>query len=345
MSGITKTESTSITFYNPKELPFRVTGFAFFEKDKEYIRSEKERLSLFSETLANILSQTSGGMIGFKTNSTRLIIRADISSVSSFPQMALSGTGSFDIYQGCHKNKEYIGIAMPAKVGACRIDTVIMLREHEAEKEVTINFPLYSRVDNLEIGLDTGSIVLLPEDFSIKKPLVLYGSSITNGGCVSRPGNTYAAILGRWLDCPVNNFGFPGNAKGEPTVAEMISTIDMSAFVLDYDHNAPSEKHLELTYKPFYEIIRKSRPEIPIVMVSRPDFYHHLKSDLQRRDIIYKAYQAAFNNGDKNIYFVNGETLFGENDRDSCTVDGCHPNDLGSMRIAKGLYEVLHRIL
>jgi lysophospholipase L1-like esterase len=102
---------------------------------------------------------------------------------------------------------------------------------------------------------------------------------------------------------------------------------------------------LELTYKPFYEIIRKSKPEIPIVMVSRPDFYRHLKSNLQRRDIIYKAYQDAFNNGDKNIYFVNGETLFGENDRDSCTVDGCHPNDLGSMRIAKVLYEVLHRIL
>ena len=61
--------------------------------------------------------------------------------------------------------------------------------------------------------------------------------------------------------------------------------------------------------------------------------------------MIRSTYENAVKSGDKNVYFVDGETLFGKNDRDACTVDGCHPNDLGFMRMAENIYPTLKKAL
>ena len=63
-----------------------------------------------------------------------------------------------------------------------------------------INFPLYSGVQSLEIGVQSGSTVNIGREYQYKTPVVYYGSSITQGGCASRPGNTYQSILSRKLD-------------------------------------------------------------------------------------------------------------------------------------------------
>jgi hypothetical protein len=118
--------------------------------------------------------------------------------------------------------------------------------------------------------------------------------------------------------------------------------LEMSVFVCDYDHNAPNPEHLEATHERFFKIVRARRPELPIVMVSKPDFN---KGDERRRAVIRRTWENALAAGDRNAYFVDGETLFGTKDRDCCTVDGCHPEDLGFYRMAENIHPALRKAL
>ena len=108
---------------------------------------------------------------------------------------------------------------------------------------------------------------------------------------------------------------------------------------MDYDHNAPDVAHLQNTHEKFFSIIREKQPNLPIIIVTKPDVAAN--SNSPRTDVIRKTYDNAIAAGDKNVYFVTGNTLFGTSNRDACTVDGCHPNDLGFMRMAETIYPVL----
>jgi len=124
----------------------------------------------------------------------------------------------------------------------------------------------------------------------------------------------------------------------------------MSAFVLDYDHNAPTPEHLQNTHYPFYKAVREQQPELPILMMSKPDFDSDyteaaMEENRIRRDIVKATYEKALSEGDKKVWFLDGQTLFGDTDRDSCTADGCHPNDLGFYRMAERVLPYLREML
>ncbi|WP_200966981.1 SGNH/GDSL hydrolase family protein [Insulibacter thermoxylanivorax] len=78
---------------------------------------------------------------------------------------------------------------------------------------------------------------------------------------------------------------------------------------------------------------------------SRPDFDRDPEDSAKRREVIQMTYERAKAAGDRHVYFIDGERLFGTENREACTVDGCHPNDLGFMRMAETIYPVLHSIL
>ena len=191
--------------------------------------------------------------------------------------------------------------------------------------DLIVYLPLYSRVDTLEIAVTPDARVEPPTPQRLRRPIVFYGSSITQGGCCSRPGNNYTTMICRALDAPQVNLGFSGSAKGEPAIAKAIATLDAELLVLDYDPNAPSPEHLRNTHEPFFRIIRQARPSLPIVILSRPD----TRNGGERRDIIRQTYENAVAAGDRHVYFISGDTLFSPAGTDFCTVDGCHPNDLG----------------
>ena len=128
-------------------------------------------------------------------------------------------------------------------------------------------------------------------------------------------------------------------------MAEYIASLPMSVFVLDYDHNAPNPEHLNKTHYRFYEIIRKAQPDLPIIMVSMPDTDRNPADADERRGIIMNTYLRARAEGDRKVWFVDGRTLFGGRDRDCCTMDGCHPNDLGFYRMAEGLLPAIREAL
>ena len=110
-------------------------------------------------------------------------------------------------------------------------------------------------------------------------------------------------------------------------------------FCYDYDHNAPDKEHLLKTHEPFFKMIRAENPDIPVIMVSKPDPIG--EEDEKRRDIIKATYENALASGDKNVYFIDGADLGVTGD---ATVDGCHPNDLGFYRMAEKIGDVIEKI-
>ena len=124
-----------------------------------------------------------------------------------------------------------------------------------------------------------------------------------------------------------------------------MSGLKMSVFVCDYDHNAPSVEHLQETYEKLYKEFRRESPDLPIIFVSKPNFDSDVSANIQRRNVIYSTYINAINNGDENVYYIDGQSLFKDEGRDSYTVDGCHPNDLGFMRMAETIGNMVKKVI
>ena len=149
--------------------------------------------------------------------------------------------------------------------------------------------------------------------YAVGKPVVFYGSSITQGGCASRPGNAYPALLSRRLSMEYVNLGFSGNARGEGSMARHIAALNPAAFVMDYDHNAPTPEYLRETHCRLYTTIREKNPDIPYIMLSRPDFTTHPEKDsIERRRVVEDTFRYARAQGDKHVwhmYVLSRETL------------------------------------
>ena len=120
---------------------------------------------------------------------------------------------------------------------------------------------------------------------------------------------------------------------------------DMCMFVFDYDHNAKTTEFLENTHYKFYELFRSINPDVPFVMVSRPDFIHEFDDSVKRRSIIMESYKKAIEKGDKNVYFIDGETLMNPYDEFRCTIEGVHPNDVGFSRMSEIIGNKINEIL
>ena len=126
-------------------------------------------------------------------------------------------------------------------------------------------------------------------------------------------------------------------------IAEYLTTIDCSLLFIGYDGNAPDVEYLKNTHFKFYETYRKIKPNVPIIFMSVSCFDKYPYA-LERREVIMESYNRALAQGDQNIYFLDGKTVFGDKDREICTVEGIHPNDLGFYRIAQELYRLYGKI-
>ena len=176
-------------------------------------------------------------------------------------------------------------------------------------------------------------------------PVVVYGSSIVHGTAATRPGLIYTNMLSRRLGADVINLGFSGNAKAEIPMMEYVSGLCMSVFVYDYDHNAPTVEYLRDTHRRGYEIVRAAQPDLPVILISRPNVATNPHQAIERKDVIIDTFRFARENGDKNVYYIDGETFFLGKWEDECTMDGVHPNDLGFTLMADGIEAVIRRAL
>ena len=330
-----------ICFYSVLQEPFSIHGLHY--ENGQFRRMPESVAASVSPGVHYLHSNTAGGRVRFKTNSQYIAISTKMKNIGKMDHFALTGSAGFDLYVGEHDKTEFFSTFRPPFDMEDGYQSLIELTDCNM-REVVINFPLYSDVCELYIGLQKDASVESAAPYALQKPVVFYGSSITQGGCASRPGNSYPAILSRWYDFDYINLGFSGNAKGETNIADYIAGLDMHMFVLDYDHNAPDVQHLQNTHAAMYQAVRAARPDIPIIMMTSPSLSWVLPQHFERRNVIYQTYTDAINNGDNNVYFWDGSKEFVPY-ADYGTVEGCHPNDCGFYGMAKSLSEKFNNIL
>jgi lysophospholipase L1-like esterase len=262
--------------------------------------------------------------------------------------MPATGQCGFDLYTGPPFAQRYHSTA---KYDHLQTSYEVLLFEHPRKilRSFTLNFPLYQGVKRVQIGLTPEAQLVSPLPWSTAGRIVIYGTSITQGGCASRPGMAYTNILSRALNTEVINLGFSGSGRGEPAVIKVVAEVPRPRlFVLDYEANSGGE--LQATLPDAIRILRDRHPRVPLVIVSRiaysRDATHgeSLQARERSRELQSQLVAALRTKGDAGLTFLDGSTLLGA-DFDECTVDGVHPNDLGFMRIARGLAPEIQSIL
>ncbi len=336
----TTLEMDDIQFYDVLEEPFSLHG-VLHEKGV-FRRMPEAEAQKVSDAVHYLSRNTAGGRIRFRTDSPYIAIHTEMPKTYIMPHCALTGSACFDLYVRENGRERFVDSFKRTADNLEGYEAVIYPWWGTGMREYTINFPTYSDVDTLYIGLQKDAIVEAPSPYRIEKPIVFYGSSITQGGCSSRAGTTYQAIASRRLDFDYINLGFSGGAKGEIAIAEYIAGLEMSAFVMDYDHNAPTPEHLAATHEPFFKIVRVAHPDIPVIFMARP-VYQPTDGTRQRLDIIRQTYENARAAGDDNVYVIDGPTLMAVA-QDDGLVDAAHPNDFGFGSMAKAVGDVLEQI-
>lgn len=333
-----------MVLYNVREKPFKLYGFC--NSEEGFCRLPKSVAENTNYGVSCLATNTAGGRVRFKTDSEYIIVKAVMPNISFMPHMAVAGSSGFDMYV----SGEFVSLFFPQPIykdGVGSFDTgggyeAIKAFETREMRDIIINFPLYNDVTDVFIGLNRDAVVLEGDSYKDIKPVVYYGSSITQGGCASRPGNSYEALISRWLDVDYINLGFSGSAMAEDAIADYIASLEMSAFVYDYDHNAPNAEHLKKTHYKMFKKIRDKNPELPIIMVTAP---YKTGCWEDRFDIIKGNYDKAIADGDKNVYFVSGHEMCELYDSSIFAVDGTHPNDFGFYCMAKVIGGVLEKLL
>ena len=330
-------------WYHLTDAPLQIHGLAV-KKWQKYFRLPEEIIDQVNEKVTFLATYSAGGRVRFRTDSPVIEMRHSVANITlAGPGTGIIGRSGADCYVD--------GIFRGNRPRA--FDSALLTTHIEKEpcmQDVDIYLPAFNRLLTFEIGVEDGAQVEAPRPYTVQKPIVFYGSSITHGEAASHPGNSYVSQVARKLDADFINLGFAGAARGEQIMADYIAGLDMSLFVLDYDHNAPTVEHLQNTHYNFYETVRKAQPLLPILMMSKPDFEGNPTSaarqtNILRRAVIQSTWEKARKNGDQNVYFLDGETFFDTKDRDLCTSDLTHPNDLGFYRMAQAIAPTIEKIL
>lgn len=329
-----------------------LSGFYWRKKGEGFCRFPTDMDLEFNQGVKYLAWCTAGGNVRFRSDAKCIKIHAVVEG-GKMAHMAFVGSRGFDLYAGQGLTQVF---AKSSVMPVDKDEYIVPLFQspNAVMRDFTIYFPLYSKVKFLEIALSAGAALLKPTPWENPSPVIVYGTSITQGGCVSRPGMLYSNILSRLLKRPVYNFGFSGSGKGEAQIASRLAEIkDPAMYILDYDDNARPEL-LQKTLIPFIRILRQKHPLVPILALSTEpksaEAFEPFDSDYASRERalynqIHEEAQKMFREqGDENIYFLDGRMLYGA-DFEECTVDGAHATDLGTYRTGHYLAPVVNRIL
>jgi lysophospholipase L1-like esterase len=293
------------------------------------------------------LSKDSAGMcVRFQTDSPQIGVRWVLTDDNlALPHMPATGVSGVDLYRRtAHGRWLFVQNGRPGST----VENQASFSGDSAGQmqEYLLYLPLYNGVRSVEIGVAAGTHIekATPRPEARRRSIVFYGTSITQGGCASRPGMAYVAILGRMLDQPVINLGFSGSGKMESAMADLVAELDPALFVIDCIANMGDLPEDEFTQRVtnLARTLRHARPNTPILFVAqasiRPERIPTPKSRIQE-----EAVKKLIAEGVPGLYLRGGEHLLGEDGEG--TVDGAHPTDLGMLRQAEALYPVLRSIL
>lgn len=265
----------------------------------------------------------------------------------SMNHMARTGSNGLDLYAFENNAWHYMATGIPASDGSTTAR--IFPRPYGKDKpdqtkpgasrEYLVFLPTYSELNNIAIGVIPNSAISTGTNrYENKKPIVFYGTSISQGGCAPRSGLGHIERLHRALDYPTINLGFSGSGKCEPIMADMLAEIPAALYVIETVPNMEPSLIAERGL-PFIKSLREKQPDTPILMVESPNV--PLNSDLNVE--WKKVYDQATAAGMKNLHYLPGKDLFG--DTDNPTVDTVHPTDLGFYQMAQHYEPVIREIM
>ena len=332
-----KLSKTPWNFQAVQQTAAQIEGLPWWPTEGHWIRLPKRLFENPNITpmLRHVAAQQSGGRLRFRTTAETWALQATLTRTETGTFNTPASLSGLDAYVRTPEGLKFVKCAAPAEGQTTFISEFTRPKHLTGEVEWTLYFPLQNPLGTLEIAFPETAPALSPEPARLKKPVLFYGSSITQGFSASRCGLTYPAIISRKLDIPFINLGYGGNAKGEPEMAEAIAGLEMSLFVCDLDHNLGSFEEIENRYAPFLGIIRKAHPELPILVVSGPNYWNDPEYFGRRADIISRIVEEAKAAGDKHIEFLHGRDFWEPATAGDMTVDLTHPNDAGFARMAE----------
>ena len=314
-----------------------IEGRAFDDTDHYYDRLPANVTTNVNGGVRSMKHHTSGMSFRFTTDSRKLVFKwVPYNSGLSMDHMPSTGVSGIDVYRFDAKSGRWLyaatGRIWDAKKGG---SLKIAWTPGEA---CLVNLPLYNGLREFSLGIDPNAEVrsLGPRKSGIDKPVVFYGTSITHGGCASRPGLAFVNVVGRDLDVPVVNLGFSGSGVMEYEMSEHLARIDASCYVLDSLWNMDFDRHggrrnVNVNYEPFIRNLRAKRPGVPIVMAEQCDVFCGGPNEKDR--YIRALYEKFVAEGWQNLVYLSKTEMYSGDGEG--TVDGCHPNDLGMASMAR----------
>ncbi len=325
-----------------------IEGRAFNDTEHYYDRLPAGVTTNVNGGVRAMKHHTSGMMFRFSTDSRKLAFKwVPYNGGLSMDHMPSTGVSGIDVYRFDAAKGRWLyvrtGRITSAKGGSMDMGWT-------PGTPCLVNLPLYNGIRSFSLGIETNASVsaLEPRKSGIDKPVVFYGTSITHGGCCSRPGLSFVNIIGRDLDVPVVNLGFSGSGVMEFEMSEHLARIDASCYVLDCLWNMNSVSHggrpgrnVEENYEPFIRNLRAKRPDVPIVMAESCDVYCGGPNAKDR--YIKSLYDKLVAEGWGNLVYLPKAGMYA-GDLEG-TVDGCHPNDWGMMHLAKAFGGAVRKAL
>ncbi len=329
-SGVLDADGKTVWY---KGMLLGVEGKGWVNTKSFYDRLPRKANGMVRAPVWNMSHHTAGMLIRFATDAKSIQVRWTLTKKDlAMPHMPATGVSGIDLYARNQSGRlRFCANGRPKGV-ANKASFKL-----PPSNEYVLYLPLYNGVKLFEIGI--------PKDKTLSKfpspshDIVFYGTSITQGACASRPGMAATAMVGRELNVSVINLGFSGNGRMEKEMAEFLSELDPTVYILDCLWNMTPQLVSE-RMEPFITKLRKTRPTTPILLVEDSSF-RDLPSG--KGDILRKIFAKLVAQGDENLYILSNKGMMGE-DSDG-TVDGTHPNDLGMARQASVLITCLEPIL
>lgn len=342
-------ENEQITWYNVEEMV--MGGKLEMKGSNPFQRFPDSMQKLVRNRVWDLSENPAGVHVNFETNAAEVFVEYQVKGPLEFPHMPAIGVSGVDPYSFKEGSWKWVKGKFSFQ------DTItfhfhLKTSKNEVQQKFRLYLPLYNIPFNMRIGVNKGADfkeILMGK----KAPVVVYGTSITQGACAGRPGLAWTSILSRGTYSPVLNYGFSGNGRLEEEIIKFLSQIEARVFILDCLANFTSGQGLDakqarIRLVKSVEMLRKSQPETPIIITDHAGYPHG--EIFEPEKILYlklnNANQEAFKilneKGIKNLFLLKNQQL-GLNENDF--IDGVHPNDAGMQKYARAYHNLLAEIM
>lgn len=346
---------TAYTWYNPAESSFPVIEGRGCSDSlaNPYDRFPARAEQKVRKEVWDLSRNAAGLTISFMATTSEITVRYIVTDERAFPHMPATGVSGVDMY-AIDTDGNWLWCGGKYSFG----DTITYRfsgieandKYHEKGRQYKLFLPLYNTVKWLEIGVPSGSeFAFLP--VRQDKPIVIYGTSIAQGGCASRSSTAWPSMLSRRMDRPVINLGFSGNGLLEKEVIDLMVEVDAKVFVLDCLPNLTPKIYtadsIRNKVNEAVRVIRARRGAVPILFVEHAGVdaiinVGWVKTIDSLNSVMRAAFDKLVKDGDKNLFLLTKKEINMDVD---CLVDGSHPSDLGMLHYAEACEKTLRKIL